>query len=791
MERKHTPLYGIKGKLISAVCMLLVAVIMVVSSTYAWFTLSTAPEVSGISTAIGANGALDIRLNNGTYDPNDDDVNATWGNLVNLSDEKYGLTAGVSLLPSTLYIGEDGKLDGAFLQVPTYRADGRPGDLSEDLVIGTYIDTSNKFIESNATGVRFVGGTTGLSDRQYAFRNALAAASTASSSAKNAAATALRVNGNVLANAVVKKALNGESATFTYSEVNAMRAIVDAFGYDYTVPGDNPATTDTVETDYPVPTTQAGLLDKIEEAYLEQIKGYAASAKITNDNVYQVVAGFDDLTDVVNVAYDQDGKATVTPKEFSVGDTTYSIPTNVPVWTAIEAYYTTRANVSAAHIKIAELEAGANERYSIYTDAAKTDLVRTVASIPDGYTQDAADPSKYVNGEEVIYVTEKTITWADFSAPLHYLIVADNATVNNKNMETLRTDDGKNALISEVVDGKGITVSMPSGAGIFTDVADHCGDYSAVIKADVMYGSMSLKPNVTMKTNNPPTTKAPNYLDRMTTYLKNDAGEPSNAASGEVVISEFYGFILDLEFQTNATDSNLLLQVAPKDRIYSDNNNPETLGGGSYMTFNTTSTNFNLDDVKNLMGFIRIVLFDTATGEILGYAKLDTALATTSADGVKANMYMYKTVYEYTYTVTGDDPATSGTVENEYAVTVYATTSAPQTYTKYYSDKECTEEVAIPTGVTPARAKDGELVKAAEEVVFEKEDAVIAPLAQNTPVKVSTLVYLDGVEIENADVSADAAQSMTGSMNIQFSSSAQLKPMEYGELYTPNQTDAP
>lgn len=777
MERKHTPLYGIKGKLISAVCMLLVAVIMVVSSTYAWFTLSTAPEVSGISTAIGANGALDIRLNNGTYDPNGD-VNATWGNLVNLSDEKYGLTADVSLLPSTLYIGEDGKLAGAFLQVPTYGADGRPGDLSNDLVIGTYIDTSDKFIESDTTGVRFVGGTTGLSERQYAFRNALAAASTASSSAKNAAATALRVNGNVLANAVVKKALNGDSATFTYSEVNAMRAIVDAFGYDYTVSGET--------------ATQAGLLDKIEEAYLEQIKGYAASALITNDLVYQVVAGFDDLTDVVNVAYDDDGKVTaVTPKEFSVGETTYSIPDDLAVLDAIEAYYTTRANVSAAYIKIAELEAGATERYSIYTDAAKAQLKEKVASIPVGYTQDAEDSSKYVNGEDVIYVIEKTITWADFSEPLQYLIKADNVTVNNKNMETLRSDDGKNALISEVVDGKGITVSMPSGSGIFTDVADHCGDYSAVIKADVMYGSMSLKPNVTMKTNNPTASNAPNYLAVMTEYLKKDAGEPDNAASGEVVISEFYGFILDLEFQTNATDSNLLLQVAPKDRIYSDNNNPETLGGGSYMTFNTTSTNFNLDDVKNLMGFIRIVLFDTATGEILGYAKLDTALATTSADGVKANMYMYKTVYEYTYTVTGDDPATSGTVENEYAVTVYATTSAPQTYTKYYSDNKCTEEVAIPTGVTPVRAKDGELVKAAEEVVFEKEDAVIAPLAQNTPVKVSTLVYLDGVEIENADVSADAAQSMTGSMNIQFSSSAQLKPMEYGELYTPNQTDAP
>ena len=47
---------GVKKKLMGAVCMLLVASIMMVSSTYAWFTLSTAPEITGISTSVGANG---------------------------------------------------------------------------------------------------------------------------------------------------------------------------------------------------------------------------------------------------------------------------------------------------------------------------------------------------------------------------------------------------------------------------------------------------------------------------------------------------------------------------------------------------------------------------------------------------------------------------------------------------------------------------------------------------------------------------------------------------------------
>ena len=52
----------IKTKLLAAIGMLLVSSIMMVSTTYAWFTLSTAPEVKGINTAVGANGNLEMAL---------------------------------------------------------------------------------------------------------------------------------------------------------------------------------------------------------------------------------------------------------------------------------------------------------------------------------------------------------------------------------------------------------------------------------------------------------------------------------------------------------------------------------------------------------------------------------------------------------------------------------------------------------------------------------------------------------------------------------------------------------
>ena len=49
-KRQSNEMQSIRKKLLAAIAMLLIACIMTVSSTYAWFTLSTAPEVKGITT---------------------------------------------------------------------------------------------------------------------------------------------------------------------------------------------------------------------------------------------------------------------------------------------------------------------------------------------------------------------------------------------------------------------------------------------------------------------------------------------------------------------------------------------------------------------------------------------------------------------------------------------------------------------------------------------------------------------------------------------------------------------
>ena len=52
----------IAKKLMAAIAMLLVAAVLMGVTTYAWISISTAPEVRKIKTTVGGNGYLEIAL---------------------------------------------------------------------------------------------------------------------------------------------------------------------------------------------------------------------------------------------------------------------------------------------------------------------------------------------------------------------------------------------------------------------------------------------------------------------------------------------------------------------------------------------------------------------------------------------------------------------------------------------------------------------------------------------------------------------------------------------------------
>lgn len=130
-------------------------------------------------------------------------------------------------------------------------------------------------------------------------------------------------------------------------------------------------------------------------------------------------------------------------------------------------------------------------------------------------------------------------------------------------------------------------------------------------------------------------------------------GELDEGATGETTDDTFntYGYVVDLALRLNTeasagTPGKLLLQTAEAQRIYDGSENAETLGGGSYMSFNTNNNVLNIDDLMNAVRVTFVKDLGLASGgtvQVLGTAKLDVAAKKPAdADGnVKASLYLY------------------------------------------------------------------------------------------------------------------------------------------------------
>lgn len=199
---------NLRQRLMAALAMLLVAIILAIGTTYAWLTLSVAPEVAGITTNVGANGSLEIALLNAdTYgNPNSvktpgigeslaassPEANERWGNLINLENSSYGLN-NIVLYPARLNAvksenGDGYRVGDKFLSVPTYGYDGRIVELTDNTVAGTY--DGNAFVYNMAKlgyGVRAIGTTSSLSVQASYLATAKGNISGYTNSAKNAA----------------------------------------------------------------------------------------------------------------------------------------------------------------------------------------------------------------------------------------------------------------------------------------------------------------------------------------------------------------------------------------------------------------------------------------------------------------------------------------------------------------------------------------------------------------------------------------------------------------------------
>ena len=261
MENKNTKELrgykaGLKSKLMGAVAMLLVSAIMVSSATYAWFVLSTHPEVKGMSTTVGSNGALEIALLNNDTGGHLDQIpanvgnssaaanqtvqgsNETWGNIVDLSDASYGWTD-VQLYPAALNATGVGDAvtftnHSALLKYAKYGTDGRITELAADTAAGKRnAGNTGFFAESTANpdyGVRAIGTTTAASAEALALKTAKSNYSAAVAAAGNSVKTALNTYREQLSTIAMTHAneTKAAQASYTADDVAAINASLDA-----------------------------------------------------------------------------------------------------------------------------------------------------------------------------------------------------------------------------------------------------------------------------------------------------------------------------------------------------------------------------------------------------------------------------------------------------------------------------------------------------------------------------------------------------------------------------------
>lgn len=241
MSRKST----LKSKLMAAVSMLLVSAIMVSVTTYAWFILSTAPEVKGMSTTVGSNGALEMALLNNetgkdftkiTTNVGDSSAkqavtkaNETWGNLVDLNDASYGLS-NITMYPARLNWKENSTdtlhSRNNLLAYAQYGTDGRIADL---IAADSGTNTDSGFVsDANSYGVRAIGTAkdqdpvaAALDAAKNGFRNEF-------TNAKGAALAALNGSGQDIANIAYTHAkTKGGTDTYTADQVKAIKGALE------------------------------------------------------------------------------------------------------------------------------------------------------------------------------------------------------------------------------------------------------------------------------------------------------------------------------------------------------------------------------------------------------------------------------------------------------------------------------------------------------------------------------------------------------------------------------------
>ncbi|MBQ9392727.1 MAG: hypothetical protein IJU18_01875, partial [Oscillospiraceae bacterium] len=276
------------------------------------------------------------------------------------------------------------------------------------------------------------------------------------------------------------------------------------------------------------------------------------------------------------------------------------------------------------------------------------------------------------------------------------------------------SDSFNPGLMTKVVNAGGFQVKMGDGSGVFAYIGSVAGNYSASTTISVDYAGLVLS-GMNATLSTTATAAARSPLYNVTAAAA--------AAGSGAFLSDTYGYAIDFAVRTNAASSYLYLATDGVQRVYEDGTATATQGGGSAMTFFAGDVYLTDAQIQTLMGAIRVAFINPQDGTLYGIAALD---------GI------------------AHDDTTGGNTGKLKLVTPTVGANGVMTVTAK-ADDEATTQV--------------------------DESKALMALTQNTAARITAVVYLDGDYVDNGDV-VNGATSLTGTMNLQFASSAELIPME-------------
>lgn len=753
---------GIKAKLMAATSLLLVSAILLSLTTYAWFILSTAPEVTEMQTTAGANGSLEIALQSGdtVSDINDiknrvgdssavsslKEANSTWGNVVDLSDDTYGLQ-GLSLLPARLNMNADGRTvrKSSPLIMPLFGQDGRISELA-NLNSMRYDDGKKEYVagHQNDHGVLVYADdesiNNGSKDEKRLDRQGLI---------DTIREQIVKLRADLRADLV--QTMDSNQAGISAILCNTVNLDLGGSYNNFNLYS---------KDDYNTIATLLSSFSSVQEKAARSVR-HALLACAAADTINYPVDNQTNISQELSALYTKylilpmQSQDTTLETVYSIAEKNKSKLSNIdPAQVNLIRAYESVMDAAVATADVQDRVQGAQSK--LLNNTTLTNLYKK-----DSLTEEEQETFSRAISESVLLLFQ-------YSIGSRTIYVTDEKNHDNK-PRTLWEE-----MISETKYYDYNSQSAPkepqtcfymlAGSGLFFSLATIAGDYSSkalVGTQDGYYATTRIFATIS----NPPEEEDVSHdhtfgfspenntgclqsVYAATSGLKADGSVKYVITSAERVNA--YGYAVDLAFRSSEI-GNLLLQQDAKDRVTGEasDKTPEgrlpststTQGNGSTVEFwlrrsgqeYIEGSDSAMDRAKNLLQCLRVAfLKDAGEWTVLGVAAVDAkSINLSEADNGQ-------------------------TVKATAKLTLYST-------------------VVV----------DGVLT-----LQDAKTDQSITQLGVNTPTAITALVYLDGDKVQNAFLTPDQPFSLSGSINLQFATDAKnLKPMEYTDFIIPKKSE--